>query len=77
MSKRLMLSDSKGEKSITVTAFIIGFIIVNLKLLISGLSVAGIQMENFSGSDYAVAVGSLGAIYVMRRATDKKDQEKE
>jgi hypothetical protein len=31
-------------------------------------------MSAFSGSEYGLALASLGAIYVMRRATDKGDK---
>lgn len=71
MLEKCLLKDSNGHKSTTVTAFVLGFIVVNLKLLVSGLTLAGYEMSAFSGGDYAAAVGALGAIYVMRRATNK------
>ena len=77
MLDKLLLKDSSGNKSTTVTAFIIGFVVVNLKLLASGLTVGGYTMSAFSGVDYSAAIGALGAIYVMRRATGvKNEQEK-
>ncbi len=72
MLDKFLLRDSKGKKSTTVTAFVLGFVVVNLKLLVSGLSLAGYEMSTFSGGDYAAAIGALGAIYVMRRATGKE-----
>lgn len=67
----LFIKDSSGEKSVTVTAFILGFAVVNLKLLGSGLTVAGLTLAPFSGTEYAAAIAALGAVYVMRRATGK------
>jgi hypothetical protein len=68
-----LLTDTSGKKSTTLTAFILGFITVNVKLLISGLTIGGYTMSNFSGVDYSAALAALGAIYVMRRTTDKKE----
>jgi len=70
-----MLKDSSGKESTTVTAFIIGFIVVNVKLLISGLTIAGMTFSAFSGSEYGIAVSALGAVYVLRRATEKPQME--
>jgi len=75
MFEKLLLKDTSGQKSVTVTAFVLGFIVVNFKLLISGLTIGGYTMANFSGSDYGVALGALGAIYIMRRATSKDSKD--
>lgn len=68
--RRLMLVDSSGNPSSTLTFFAFGFIIVNLKLLFSGMTIGGFSMSVFSGTEYAAAIGALGAIYVLRRNTD-------
>ena len=73
MLDKFLLKDSSGNKSTTVTAFVLGFIVVNLKLLASGLSFGAYEMSAFTGSVYAAAIGALGAIYVMRRATGTKE----
>lgn len=74
MLDKLLLKDSSGNKSTTVTAFVLGFVVVNLKLLASGLTLVGYEMSAFTGVDYAAAMGALGAIYVMRRATGDKSK---
>ena len=74
MLSKLTLKDTSGKKSVTVTAFVLGFITVNLKLLASGLTVGAYTMSTFTGVDYAAALGALGAIYVMRRATSTTQQ---
>jgi hypothetical protein len=74
MLDKFLLRDTKGKKSVTVTAFIIGFIIVNFKLLFSGVTIGEITLSTFSGVDYGAALAALGAIYVMRR-TSQKDTE--
>lgn len=77
MLEKFLLKDSSGKKSTTVTAFVLGFVIVNLKLLGSGLTLSGYQMSDFSGTDYAAAIGALGAIYVMRRASSKGENNEQ
>lgn len=69
--RRFLIKNSDGKPSTTMTAFIVGFAVVNLKLLISGLTLGGYTMAAFSGGEYAAAVGALGAIYVMRRSQGK------
>lgn len=70
MFHKFLLKDTSGKKSTTLTAFVLGFVTVNIKLLASGLTVAGYQMSDFSGTDYGAALAALGAIYVLRRSTD-------
>lgn len=60
------------EPSVTVTLLVIGFIVCTLKLLTSGFSFGNISLGTFSGSDFALAVGSVGAIYWGRKHTDSK-----
>lgn len=67
----MFIKDPKtGEQSVTLTAFVAGFAVATLKLLVSGLTVAGVSVAAFSGGDFAAVVGSLGAIYAMRKHTD-------
>jgi len=70
-----IIKDVKTKRpSYTVTAFVIGFFVVNLKLIISGITVGSIMMSEFTGIDYAAAVAALGTIYVMRKnATMRRD----
>lgn len=70
---RLLIKDSAGVPSVTMTAFVTGFIVVNLKLLIAGMTIAGFTMTAFSGVEYAAAVGALGTVYVMRRGSGQKE----
>ena len=67
--KRFLIKDSKGKKSVTMTAFVLGFIVVNIKLLFAGLVITGVgDMAEFSGGEYAAAIAALGGIYVLRRS---------
>ena len=74
---KLLIKDSSGKPSVTMTAFVTGFMVVNAKLLISGLTIAGYTMAAFTGGEYAAAVGALGAVYVMRRSSGKEDENGE
>ena len=69
---KFLFKDSRGKPSLTATAFILGFAVVNLKLIFSGFEFENFKMALFSGGEYAAAVGSLGAIYVIRRSTEKE-----
>ena len=64
--RKFYLKDSNGKPSITTTAFFLGFIVINLKLILSGVDYKGIKFSDFTGSDYGMAMASLGAIYVLR-----------
>jgi hypothetical protein len=76
MFEKFLLKDTAGKKSVTVTAFVLGFLVVNAKLLVSGITVAGYTMAAFTGAEYGVALSALGGIYVLRRALDgKKDDD--
>ena len=60
----------------TLSAFIVGFVVCTGKLLLSGIKTDIITFEQFSGVDYAAALAALGAIYVMRkRDSIKKDKD--
>lgn len=67
-----LIKDSDGKPSVTMTAFVTGFLVVNAKLLLSGVTIAGFTITAFTGGEYAAAIGALGAIYVMRRTKNKE-----
>ncbi len=71
---KFLIKDSNGKPSLTATAFIIGFAVVNFKLIFSGFEFNGFKMALFSGGEYAAAIGALGAVYVLRRSTDNKKE---
>ena len=70
----MLLKDTNGNKSITMTAFVAGFVVVNLKLVLSGMTLWGVVLAPFTGVEYAAAIAALGAIYVMRRNNTKKEE---
>lgn len=72
---KLLIKDSGGKPSVTMTAFVTGFVVVNVKLLLSGVTLAGYTMAAFTGGEYAAAVGALGAVYVLRRNTGNENKD--
>jgi hypothetical protein len=75
---KLIIKDVKtGKPSYTVTAFVVGFLVVNAKLILSGITIADkFTFASFSGVDYAAAIAALGGIYVMRKnASIKSDKD--
>ena len=77
--ENFLLRDTAGNKSSTLTVFVLGSIIVNLKLVFSGMTIGSLISASFTGSEYAMAMSALGAIYVLRRSTDpvKKEENKD
>jgi hypothetical protein len=66
-----------GKKSYTMTALVVGFAIINIKLLFSGIEVTDkIKMSDFSGTDYGAALAGLGVIYNWGKS-QKKEEEKQ
>ena len=72
----MLMKDSSGKKSVTMTAFVIGFIVCNIKLLFAGLTVGDFSLAAFTGSEYGIAIAALGSIYVLRRRNNN-DSEKD
>lgn len=72
-----ILDPKTKEPSVTITMMVPGFLVCILKLLISGLTIGGLTMGHFSGSDFATAIGALGMIYAARKHTDSKVDPKE
>lgn len=75
----LWLKDPKnGNKSVTLTLFVYGFIVVTSKLFLSGVEVMDkFKMSEFSGSEYAICVTALGAIYITKRHSSFREDTKD
>lgn len=76
MLDKLLVTDTNGNKSITATAFIIGFLVINVKLLFGGTSIGPLVLLPFTGGEYAAAVAALGGVYVLRRKDGKTKESK-
>lgn len=63
--------DTKQE-SVSLTLLVVGFVLCLLKLLTSGIAFGSMNLGTFTGSDFAIAVGALGALYWGRKHTDAK-----
>ena len=73
------LQDDKGNTSYTLTALVVGFAIINIKLLLSGIEIMNkIKMSDFSGTDYGAALAGLGIVYNWnkRQSEPKKEEDK-
>jgi hypothetical protein len=78
MSKLVIKNVKTGRPSYILTAFIIGILIVNIKLLLSGVQIGEVKMSEFTGVDYASSIAALGGIYTLNKKigmdTDKKEE---
>lgn len=72
-----LINDSKGQPSATMTAFVLGFIVVNLKLILAGITIKSFTLGAFSGSEYSMCIAALGAVYVLRRSAGKEENKEE
>lgn len=62
------ISDPKTkEPSVTLTAFVVGFAVCTLKLLLSNVTIGPLTLGAFGGGEYSAAVAALGGVYVLRR----------
>lgn len=79
LSKFILRDIKTGKPSYTVTAFVFGFWVINIKLLLAGMQFNDkIKMSEFNGVDYAAAAAAIGSIYVLRKNnTIKSDSEKD
>jgi hypothetical protein len=66
------LKNSNGEESLTATLLVATFVVTLLKLLLAGVEYKGLSFGKFSGSDFAAAIGAVGALYWGRRHTEKR-----
>ena len=72
--EKFLISDTSGKKSLTATAFLLGFVVVNAKLLLSGMTFGDFTLSVFSGIEYAASLGALGGVYIMRRSKNKEEK---
>jgi len=55
---------------------IVGFAIINFKLLLSGIEIMDkVKMDTFSGVDYAAALSAIGAIHIGNKKLNGPKQE--
>ncbi len=72
----ILIKNNDGKPSVTLSAFIYGFIVVNAKLIMSGITIGTMVMAPFSGSEYGISIAALGSIYVLRKNVEKKAEPK-
>lgn len=69
----MWMKKERGSQSVTLTFFSIGFIFALFKLMFSGIHFGAFTMPEFSGTDFAAVVGSLGGVYALRKMGPKND----
>lgn len=77
LSKLIVINVKTGKPSYVLTAFIVGILIVNIKLLFSGVEIKGFKMSDFGGTDYAASMAALGGIYSLNKHLNKKEEKKD
>lgn len=72
-----MLPDPKsGNPSTARSVFWYGCLICLLKLALSKLDFGAIKIPEFTGSEFAVAIGALGSIYALDKHITNQKEDK-
>jgi hypothetical protein len=58
------------EPSVTLTAFVVGFVVCLFKLIFSGIAIGSIKLAIFTGVDFAAAITALGGVYSLKQHVD-------
>ena len=66
-SKFIINNVKTQQPSYTTSAFISGFFIISLKLLVSGIVIHGYQMSNVSVSDWSMGVAALSSMWIANK----------
>lgn len=61
----------------TGVAFYVGFLVINFKLLVSGLTIHTYRMSDVSVSDWATGIAALAALYVSNKHIDNLQKNKQ
>lgn len=73
---RLLLKDN-GKGSYSLTFSVIGFIVINVKLLFSGSDVQHmLHFSDFSGIDYAAALAAITGLHLGNKAVTNHIESK-
>lgn len=64
---------TKGPQDI----FCVAFVAVMLKFMLGGMSVFGVQVPVFTGSEFAVALAALGSIHSLSKHVENIRKNKE
>lgn len=67
LSKLIIKNVKTHKPSYIVTAFIVGFLIINIKLLFSGIQIFGTKMSDVSITDWATGLAALSAMYISNK----------
>ncbi len=71
----IFLKNKNGEPSVTLTAFVLGFVVVCAKLIFSGMQITdNFKLDQFSGVEFGAAIAALGGVYTLQKK--KKDEGK-
>jgi hypothetical protein len=73
----MYLKDENGQESATLTMFVVGFIAVTAKMLLSGVAFGDIVISAFSGIEYGTSIAALGGVYTLRKRDKKKSKDAE
>ena len=77
MYQKFLIKNKDGNPSTTLTAFVLGFLVVSVKLLLSGVTIGGFTLAPFTGVEFGASIAALGGIYCLKNpAQEKKDGNK-
>lgn len=65
------LKDARGRRSVTLSFVAPALAVTILKFALEGLTLLGVPVPSFSGTDFAAAFGAIGAVWWGREFTTK------
>lgn len=72
----MLLDPKSGKPSTARSIFWYGCIICLVKLALSKIEIQGFKIPEFTGSEFAVAIGALGSIYALDKHITKNKEDK-
>jgi len=70
---RMPLLTRRGKPSITLTFVVPAMVLAQVKFALAGLTILGQTFPEFSGTDFAAAFASIGAVWWGREHTEKSN----
>jgi hypothetical protein len=64
------LKEPDNGRSVTLTAFCVGFIVCLFKLVFSGVAIGNFKLAIFTGVDFGASITALGGIYSLKTHID-------
>lgn len=73
----LLVNKKTGKPSYSTTMVVVGFFLINIKLLFSGIEFKGIKFDSFTGVDYSACLAAISGLHLGNKMVNNKSTNKE